>query len=161
MRGFTLIETLLYSGLVIMLLGITIAASLTFSSASSRDKKRSEVVANERFVREKTDWLFAGLASSQVITPVASGTTLEATVPNGQRIRLQLTGTTLELVRDTNGDGALTATDTAVPITNQHVVVSDLVVSRETWNEQATLLITCTFAAEAYSIGFQKRVYLQ
>ncbi|HEY1074643.1 MAG TPA: type II secretion system protein, partial [Patescibacteria group bacterium] len=146
MRGFTLIETLLYSGLVVIILGITITASLTFTNASLRDKKRSEVVANERFVREKTDWLFSGLESNDVINPLTSGGTLDATLTSGQRIRLQLTGAALELVRDTNGDGAITAADTKSALTNQYVTVSDLTFTRETWNGQPTFVMTCHMA---------------
>ncbi|HEY1074941.1 MAG TPA: hypothetical protein VGE59_04620, partial [Patescibacteria group bacterium] len=151
----------LYSGLVVIILGITITASLTFTNASLRDKKRSEVVANERFVREKSDWLFSGLESNDVITPLTSGGTLDATLSSGQRIRLQLTGTTLELVRDTNGDGAITAADTKSALTNQYVTVSDLTFARETWNGQPTFVMTCRMASENFSLNFQKRVYLQ
>lgn len=99
MKGFTLIETLLYFGLFAMLAGGGIAATYGIIVSTARSADRVAIASEADFLSAKVDWMLAGLAASDVMSPTsgASGT-LEVS-RSGTTLRLEARETDATLTR--------------------------------------------------------------
>ncbi len=159
--AFTLIELLLYSSLVTIIVGSFVATSYYSTRANERDRELLAVIENQRFLNYKLDWLLQNVAASTILPAANPASYLEVTQSNQGRFMLDQNGTTLRLRFDSNNDGAITGADTATALTNNHVQVSNLVVTRSTSNDRTELNITANLAGRYSAMTLKRTYYLR
>lgn len=123
MRGFTLIETLLYTALVGIVLGAMVLAMVTLLTAHSKSQATLTLEENVRFALEQMVGRIQN--ASGIVNPTGSGaaTTITLNSPNPQR-----NPTTITLT-----DGSILVTESAAPavaLTGSHVEVTELTFER-------------------------------
>ena len=81
-NGFTLIETLIYSAIVAVILGIAVGVSFSLIRANDALDVQTEVVENAKFLNQKVGWALKG--ASQINSPAvgSSGSTLSINTPS-------------------------------------------------------------------------------
>lgn len=116
MRGFTLIEILIYSAIFTMVLGAILMFTWTIVATSDSVRNTIELGDNTKFLQQKLTWLVTGAAS--ITTPVANATSSTLVITKG--------GTTytvdqaLGVVRLQSGFAS------PIPLTNDFVTVTSL-----------------------------------
>lgn len=161
LRGFTLLETLLYSGLVMLVIGVLVMSSLSLFESYDKDRGRQAVLENITFVDQKLDWLFDGVVATTVSPLSGSAAVVTATRPDGAQVGVGLQNGAIVMLTDTNGDGQVNSTDTGTALTNSRVTVSDFTVTRAAPNGQAVLSIAATVAGQTSTQSFTKQVRLR
>ena len=121
MRGFTLIETIVYTALLgLMMTGALLVAYDLLESSGKTG--RTGVVAEEwTFVLRKISWALNGSGASAAITSPASGAygaVLALTRTDGTQVRIRQTGSAIEM--SVNGGSSYT------PLTTSNVRVGSL-----------------------------------
>lgn len=123
MRGFTLIETLLYTALVGIVLGTMVLAMTTLLTAHSKSQAALALEGNVRFALDQVVERIQN--ASDIVSPSGSGpaTTITLNMPNPQR-----NPTTITI---TNGSILITEGGAvAVALTGSHVEVTELTFER-------------------------------
>lgn len=117
MRGFTLIETVIYIALLGFIMSGTLLAVYTMMSNSSALSADTQVADEGHFVIAKLDWALGGIQS--ISSPSSGiGTFLSITRTDGTNVKVYLNGSVIEMSED---GGA-----TYVPLTTSNVSVSML-----------------------------------
>ncbi len=119
LTGFTLIETLLYSAIVVVIIGSMIGMSYALIRTSNRLEYQTEVNENAQFLTNKIAWVLKG--ATNINSPAVN--------TNGATLSVNTSSLSFNpFVFDLSG-GAVrlkVGTAVAVPITNGHVTVSSL-----------------------------------
>jgi len=116
-RGFTLIEAVVYSGLLALFLGMSIVFSNNILGTNNRILERNEQVANLELLNKKLMWL---VGQTTAVTAPASGATGSTLTLSGN-----VSGIYPATFALTNGQITLSINGaTAVPITNNRVTVT-------------------------------------
>jgi hypothetical protein len=88
--GFTLIETLLYIGLFVFIMGAIVMTTYNMIAASDKTQYRSLIHNEAQFVIRKLNWLLNDATSVSI-----SGSTLTVITPSGNHI-LALVGSKIQ-----------------------------------------------------------------
>lgn len=122
MRGFTLIETLVYIALLSFLVTGALATIYGIVESGAITSDTTVVHDEGTFVLRKVEWALASATS--ISSPASgSGSFLAVTQTDGTTINVRLSGDTIEMREDT---GAY------VPLTSENVVASSLTFTRLT-----------------------------
>lgn len=119
-RAFTLIETIIYVGLLTFLMGSTMVAVYGIIQNMGRLSTRTVVQEEGNFVLRKLDWAFTGTSSMTLIVSPASGTCSATTSLNradGERviIRHNTASSSIEM-SEMSKDGWATSTLTTANV---------------------------------------------
>ncbi len=120
MAGFTLIETVLYIGLVVIIVGSMLAFAYAVITDSNTLRNSIELIENAKFFQQKLRWLVVGATAITVPAPNASGGLLTLT-KSGTTYTVDIASGSIRL-----------KTDVVAPlaITNSFVTVTSLSFSR-------------------------------
>jgi type II secretory pathway pseudopilin PulG len=140
-QGFTLIETILYIGLLSILIGSTLFSA--YSLIEGSDTTRAAFVAGEEanFILKKMNWALTGATA---ITSPAAGATSTSLIltrsglpPGENPLTFGFSAGVIELTR---GTGA------SAPLSTENVVVEDLVFTHQapSGSKPAALLVSFT-----------------
>lgn len=121
--GFTLIETLIYSAIVVMVLTLTLAASYGIIESQDRITKLREIAENEHFLTQKIVWVLQNVDALNSPPPGSVGSTLSVD-------RLGYAFNPLEISLQ-DGVVVLKSGSTTTPLTNSYVSVSSLIFSHQ------------------------------
>ena len=158
-KAFTLIETLLYSGLVMVVIGTIIMASLSLFDSYDHDRERQAVLENITCIDQKVDWALTGATA---VTPTSgSGSSMAMVRADGQMVSFEKQGAALSLATDSNGDSSITVGDVRYSLTNSHVTVTDVIFTRSLVNSQSVMTLTLQLAGRYGSQTVTKQVVLQ
>jgi Tfp pilus assembly protein PilE len=129
-EGFTLIEVLIYSGLLAVFLTIAAAAAHSTLTLAGLMNEREEILANQEFIERKLIWLASG-ANKVTVPPPNSSSSSE--------LRLEGLNSSLNPAVFRLTDGALTLTtgsSTSAALTNSRVAVTNF--KAEHWTNSAS-----------------------
>lgn len=117
--GFTLIETIIYIGIIAVILSsfLLITEQIVFSS--NRTRQQIELAENQKFLIQKINWL---LRSVDTINTPAPGATSAILSIN----KMNFANNPLVIDLNNNAVRLTTGGASAVPITNSSVTVTDL-----------------------------------
>lgn len=135
--GFTLIETLIYIGLVSVITGSFIAASYQIIDSRGRVQNQLELTENKKFLVEKLRWV---LASNQAINLPglgASGATLSVNKLN-YGSNPMVVDLSANQIRLTLGGGQ------PVSITNSQVAVTSLTFTHQDLSNRSVIRVQAT-----------------
>lgn len=118
MRGFTLIEILIYSAIVTIIFSFSLLAVYQIIDSDERVFSREELTANQKFLLQKISW---ALQNVDTVNSPAAG----AGGPGLSVNKLNYPYNPLVISLD-NGAVKLTSGATATPLTNDYVNVSGL-----------------------------------
>lgn len=164
LNGFTLIETVIYTGLIGMLLTAFVMATWQIAGTTDRDHERQAEQENANFVTSKINWIMntipmsTGSLNGQTLQGVASFE-LNPNVP-ANHVKLDVAGGRLRLWTDTNGDGVIDASDQYNYLTDNHVTVSDFQVWGWTSSSQVLIYIEMTLTGK-YTTTHYARLFEQ
>ena len=119
--GFTLIETIIYIGIIAIIISSFLLISQQIIFSTSRTRHQIELTENQKFLVQKINWLLRNVASINTPLPDSSSNILSINKVNfnDNPIVLSLTN---DVVYLTTGS---TTTSTA-PLTNNSVIVTSL-----------------------------------
>lgn len=122
MRGFTLIEAVIYIALLglIMTGALTIAYQLISSSTSLDTRNIS--VGEGNFVLRKIDWALSGMQS--ISAPGAWGSTLSLTRDDGTTVDMRLNAGKVEMRENGGSYAPLTTSNVAVTSLSFHYIAA-------------------------------------
>lgn len=134
-QGFTLIEIIVYSGIMVAFVTTTLLSLQQMLGSSDRVKQQRELNENHRFLVQKLNWAFSNV---QAINSPAAGASAASISIN------QLNFGSNPIVLDVL-DGVMriaTGGGPAVALSNSYVSVSDLAFSHEEFNFQSAIHVT-------------------
>lgn len=121
MKGFTLVETIIYIGIVAIIISSFLLASQQIIVSASRTRQQIELTENQKFLIQKINWLLRDIDG--VNTPVAGASSSILSINkvgfNDNPIVLSLSDNVVYL---TTGS----TTTSTVPLTNSSVMVTSL-----------------------------------
>ncbi len=159
--GFTLIELLIYSGILTMIMGACLTSAYSLIRSSGRDQERQAVLENERFIYQKLDWLLSGATSGQIRPASGTAAILEVQRSCSDYTTLSVSGSSLLLRRNSDGDCDVDTQDQSFNLTNNHVQVSGVVFERLVLNGQPTIRMQATLQGTYASTALDKTVYIR
>lgn len=74
--GFTLIEVLIYSALIAVFIGSTIAIAYNFLESGANTRSRVKLAEQQQFLRQKIEWVLRGASTINSPPVGSSGTSL-------------------------------------------------------------------------------------
>jgi Tfp pilus assembly protein PilE len=97
MRGFTLIETLVYLALFAIMIGGIVSAAYLLFETNDRNQTKAMLQEEKNFVVSKINWALNGVNPALSITPAAntSAATLVVTKYNGTTVTINPSGSTV------------------------------------------------------------------
>lgn len=118
MKGFTLIEVLIYSAILVIILGGILVTFYSILGTSDSLRYRIELVENSKFLEQKFRWAITGAA--QIDSPVIGGTSAT--------LSLNKPGVANPLIFDLDNGMVRIASgsETPIPLTNSFVIVTSL-----------------------------------
>lgn len=143
-RAFTLIETLVYAGIISGFLTISLILVYQMINYSNALKNQRELGENQRFLIQKLEWV---LSSVQAVNAPALGATSTSLSVNkigfGQNpLTVNLSGGTVTLSNSATS---------SVALNNGYVTVSNLLFSNLNLSRQNTVEVTATLSNGATS----------
>jgi len=115
MRGFTVIETLVYLALYAIIIGGSLAAVTSIIASSARNETTAMVEEEGDYLTAKVDAALSGAVSVQ--SPVTTGSLLSITRSDGSTVSFSINGTNMQIQ-----EGA----ENAEVLNNSNVSVEDL-----------------------------------
>ncbi len=113
MKGFTLIETIIYIAIFSILISGLLNASYVLLSNLDRHDAQIAALAEGNFIRDKIDWLLAG--ASTVYAPSLNATSTTLRLKNGDSIyRIEFDAGGLSYKKDFDTASILTGSQTIV-----------------------------------------------
>jgi Tfp pilus assembly protein PilE len=155
LRGFTLIETVIYTGLVALILGIFSTIVYTSTTNVRKETDKNSVLENQVFVKQKIDSLLNGVSVASVVPTSGSAATLSLTYPDTSQAQVSLINGAITITRTASG------VSDANKITNNRVTASNLLFTRATVNGQPTLTLTATLAGTTTTSQMNQTFYLK
>lgn len=129
-KGFTLIETLIYIGLLGLIMGASIVTVYELLSGGAKLEAKTVVHSEANFVLRKINWAFSSASYASVINPKF----LQIYRYDGTEVDfcLDSSNPSKKIIKIRRGAvGPLVCTDVAfVPITTSNVLVNDLTFSQ-------------------------------
>ncbi len=135
--GFTLLETLIYIGLVSVITSSFIAASYQIIDSRGRVQSQLELTENKKFLVEKLKWV---LASNQSINLPSLGSSDANLSVN----KLNYGNNPLVVNLASNQIWLTLGSGQPVPITNSQVVVTDLVFTHQDLSNRSVMRVQAT-----------------
>lgn len=135
--GFTLLETLIYIGLVSVITGSFIAASYQIIDSRGRVQNQLELTENKKFLVEKLRWV---LASNQAINSPAKGESSGNLSVN----KLNYSGNPMVVDLSANQIRLTLGGGQPVPITNSQVTVTSLTFTHQDLSNRSVIRIQAT-----------------
>ncbi len=150
--GFTLLELLLYFGLIGMIIFVSVTTSLEFASFRDTGRSDQELIQNAMLVDAKLQSLLTGLPDSSITIPA----------PGASAPHLQISGSTPAITFDAQAQTIQlqrSSPDAVVPLTNSHVRITNFLVTRSTINGSPAVTITYDIANQTQPTQTFKTVY--
>lgn len=135
-KGFTLIEILIYSGIVTTILSFTLVIVYQLIDSDERVVERREITENHKFILEKIGWVLQSV--DKINSPAVGATSTKLSVNKlgyaFNPLVIQIGTSTLDLV-----SGATTS-----PITNNYASTTSLVFEHQNLASTSAIRITAT-----------------
>ena len=132
MRGFTLIETLLYIALLGLIIGGSIMAAYSLMGVAARARAASNLEDEGNFLTAKLDWALNQTKTINQPLPNSSGQALDLATPDGDRLIFTTIGEK-KLELQTNNSPAL-------PLNNDETQITNINFARRTTDGQTDLI---------------------
>ncbi|HEY4499988.1 MAG TPA: type II secretion system protein [Candidatus Paceibacterota bacterium] len=134
-QGFTLIEIIVYSGIMVAFVTTALLSLQQMLGSSDRVKQQRELNENHRFLVQKLNW---ALSNVQVINSPAAGANAASISIN------QLNFSSNPIVLDLSGGVMRVATGggPAMALSNGYVTISNLLFSHEVFDFQSAIHVT-------------------
>lgn len=161
--GITYIELLVYSSIVMIIVGVFVMFSGYLIRSTERDRESQSVVTNQRFVEDKMESLLYGITSANIWPGSGSDTVLYYRESGGSFKAIHLSNGKIYLssASDTNNDGTPETVGSGSPLTNSHVTASGVTVDRLTTNGQQVVRFQASLQGKYISTTIDKRIYLR
>ncbi len=141
-KGFTLIELIIYSAIVLII--VTSTSTLVFALLSNSEDNRAhqEVLSNTRFLQQKLSWIIKG--AENVTFPKQGQTKTKLTIYRDGNVNHTLQSTS------DNKITLKTGSEPVLDLLSQNVEVTDFVVQRYSYDEQidSTIRIKATLVSK-------------
>jgi type II secretory pathway pseudopilin PulG len=136
-NGFTLIETLIYIGLVSIITGSFIATSYQIIDSRGRVQNQLELIENKKFLVEKLRWV---LASNESINSPGLGSSSGSLSVNklNYSSNPMVVDLSVNQIRLTLGAGQ------PIPITNSQVLVTSLIFTNQNLSNHSVIRVQAT-----------------
>lgn len=138
-KGFTLVESLVYSVLLAIFIGSTFIISTQILENSRKDRSKLEVSDEAEFIIKKIEWLLTGTSTTTLPAAGATGTMLKVQKYGftSNPLEFRLSGENAELK---HGSGPF------IRLNNTRVKVTELTFqhTRDDTNEQSLIKVTVT-----------------
>ncbi|SRR6266481_2305729 len=152
--GFTLIETIIYLGLLMLVIGGLLIVTYQIIESTSRNQLKVDVGEEGAFLIQKIEW---GMSGATAISVPAS-TTLQITksgIPAAQNpLLFTLNSQNLELKRGSNASTPLNSKSVSVT----SIVFTDIPAFQ---NIPEAVQATITLKSQTYSQSFDTKIYLR
>lgn len=145
-EGFTLIEILIYIGLITVITGSFIASSYQIIDSKGRVQGQLELTENKKFLVEKLKWV---LASNQAINSPTSGNSGASLSVN----KLNYGSNPLVVDLSANQIRLTLGAGQPVPITNSQVSISSLTFTNQNLSGRSVIRIQATMQNTVGSIS--------
>lgn len=154
--GFTLVETILYIGIVAIIISSFLLISGQVISSSKQTRQKIELAENQKFLIQKINWL---LRSADVVnTPAPNATSAILSI---NKINFADNPLVIDLhnnaVRLTTGSAA---TSTAL-LTNSSVIVTDLAFYQLTLPNQNAIRFTANISNDTASAAIDRFILIK
>ncbi len=135
LRGFTLVELIIYFTIITTILLASVTLSIEFAAFRDQGREEQALLENATLIDQKFKSALFGINDSMITIPSAgtSGNSLSITTPNDVLTFDVLNGA-LRLNRQSVGQ--------TTPLTNSHVTVSNFLVERSTINGSPALTLS-------------------
>jgi type II secretory pathway pseudopilin PulG len=148
-RGFTLIEVIIYSGILAGFFAAILVFMSNILGSVDAVRERNEVVANQEFIERKLDWILHNASQIQIPAVGSTSSELKAVLTDGSTADFVLSGNILNLSA---------ASLPAEPINSLRVNVTNFSVSNTT-SSPTQLSITVAVQSVVYTNTISSSTY--
>lgn len=150
-NGFTLLETLIYIGLVSVITSSFIAASYQIIDSRGRVQNQLELIENKKFLVEKLRWVLASNESINSPNLDASGGSLSVNKLN-YGSNPMVVDLSANQIRLTLGGGQ------PVPLTNSQVAVTNLAFTHQNLSNRSVIRVQATIQNTVGSVSIDTTI---
>ncbi|MEK7573953.1 MAG: prepilin-type N-terminal cleavage/methylation domain-containing protein [Patescibacteria group bacterium] len=152
--GFTLIETIIYIGIVAIIIGSFLLITEQIIFSNNRTRQQIELADNQKFLIQKINWL---LRSVDTVNTPAPDTTSAILSVN----KINFADNPLVIDLNNNAVRLTTGGASAVPITNNSVVVTGLTFRQITLPNQNAIRLTVDMQNDIASVTIDKFILIK
>ena len=152
--GFTLMETIIYIGIIAVILSSFLLITEQIIFSSNRTRQQIELAENQKFLIQKINWLLRSVDTVNVPAPGATSATLSINKTNfaDNPLIIDLANNAIRLT--TGGAGA-------IPITNDSVTVTDLTFYQLTLDNQNAIRLVANMQNDVASVTIDKFILIK
>ncbi len=155
MKGFTLIEILIYSALVALMMSFAVMTTYSLMDNAARTQQKNALLENQEFVLAKLQWVLSGVTA--INNPAADGT--PGAILSVDKVNSLQNPFVLDLQ-----SGALRlsrAGGQPIALTNSSITVSNLSFTNIVSGTNSTIRATATLTNAVGSLPFQTTVTIK
>ncbi|OGG43915.1 hypothetical protein A3G50_02795 [Candidatus Jorgensenbacteria bacterium RIFCSPLOWO2_12_FULL_42_11] len=152
--GFTLMETIIYIGIIAVILSSFLLITEQIIFSSNRTRQQIELAENQKFLIQKINWLLRSADTVNAPAPGATSATLSINKTNfaDNPLVIDLVNNAIRLT--TGGAGA-------IPITNDLVTVTDLTFYQLTLDNQNAIRLVANMQNDVASVTIDKFILIK
>lgn len=148
-KGFTLIETIIYIGIIAIIIGSFLIISEQIIFSSNRTRRQIELTENQKFLIQKINWLLRNVDTVNTPLPNASSTILSINKVNFSENPLILN----------LADNVVYLND--IPLTNNSVLVTNLTFYQLTLPGQNAIRMTANIQNDVASSTIDRFILIK
>ncbi|MEK7624567.1 MAG: hypothetical protein AAB404_02530 [Patescibacteria group bacterium] len=152
--GFTLIETILYIGIVAIIISSFFLISEQIIFSDNRTRQQIELAENQKFLIQKINWLLRSVDTVNSPAPDTSGATLSIN-------KINFADNPLVIDLNNNAVRLKTGSADAALLTNNSVIVTDLLFYQLTLPNQNAIRVTANMRNDVASVAIDKFILIK